>query len=66
MRRLPWTMRLAQNTPSAMNDALSGTTTENKDVLKKASAPIHSNSDSGSNAIDESEWNFEKHAEQRI
>jgi hypothetical protein len=49
-----------------MNDALSGTTTDGKDVLLKAQASMRVNSDSVSNEIDESEMQCEKHSEERI
>jgi hypothetical protein len=54
------------NAPPAMNDPLSGTTTDNKYVILKASASMRANSDSVSNEIDESDLQYEKHDEQRI
>jgi hypothetical protein len=49
-----------------MNDTLSGTATDNKDVIWKPPASIRANFDSFSNEIDESDLQFEKHPEQRI
>jgi hypothetical protein len=45
-----------------MNETLSGTTTDDKDVQEKASASVRANSNSRSTEVDESEL----HDEQRI
>jgi hypothetical protein len=57
---------MAGNTFPAMKDAFSGTTTDDNDVLLKTAASIHSNLDSASNEIDDSELQDENHSEQRI
>jgi hypothetical protein len=57
---------LAENAPPAINDAFSGTTTDDKGVRLKASTSIQVNSDPASNEIDESELQCKKHFEQRI
>jgi hypothetical protein len=49
-----------------MNDAFSGTITNDKDVQLKAEDSIRANCDSASNEIDESDLQREKHCEQRI
>jgi hypothetical protein len=49
-----------------MNEALPGTTTKARFVSPQAPASMRVNSESISNEIDESEWQFEKHDEQRI
>jgi hypothetical protein len=54
---------LVGNAFSAINNAFCGTTTDDKDVILKASVPMHANSNSLSNEIDESDFQYEKHAE---
>jgi hypothetical protein len=49
-----------------MNEVPPGTTTDDKDVILKAPASMCVNSESVSNEIDETDWQFEKHPEQRI
>jgi hypothetical protein len=49
-----------------MNETLSRTATDDKDVQEKASASICANSDFRSTEIDESELHDEKYDEQRI
>jgi hypothetical protein len=49
-----------------MNETFSGTTTQSRPVLAKASVSMRVNSESISNEIDENDEQFEKHLEQRI
>jgi hypothetical protein len=56
---------LAQNASPAINSASSETTTDNKDVISKASASMRANFDWVSNEINESNLQVENHAEQR-
>jgi hypothetical protein len=49
-----------------VNEVLPGTTTEDRFVPLQAPAPMRVNSESVSNAIDESNLQYKKHDEQRI
>jgi hypothetical protein len=49
-----------------MNETLLGTTTKNRRSFMKAPAWMRVNSESVLNEIDKSDWQFEKHDEQRI
>jgi hypothetical protein len=48
-----------------MNKTLTGTTAKDRRVSAKALASMRVNSEFASNEIDESEWQDEKHSEQR-
>jgi hypothetical protein len=49
-----------------MNEAVRGTTIKSRCVPANASVSILVNSESGSNEIDETDLQYEKHDEQRI
>jgi hypothetical protein len=51
---------------AAMNNVLIGTATAPICVPVKAPVSIRVNSESGSNEIDESDWQHERHDKQRI
>jgi hypothetical protein len=53
------------NPSPAVNNALSGTTKKDRAVALQAGASMRINSDSVSNEIDKSDWQDEKHDEQR-
>jgi hypothetical protein len=57
---------LVGNAFPAINDAFSGTITDDNDVIVKASASMRINSESVSNEIDESDVQLKKHLQQRI
>jgi hypothetical protein len=49
-----------------MNERFDGTTTQWRRVPVNAPSSMRASSESVSNEIDESDWQFEKHDEQRI
>jgi hypothetical protein len=49
-----------------MNQVFPGTTAKDRPVAAKASASMRVNLEFVSNEIDDSEWQYEKHDEQRI
>jgi hypothetical protein len=55
-----------ENASPAMNEVSAGTRTKDRCVASQAPDSIRTNSESVSNEIDESEWQFEKQCEQRI
>jgi hypothetical protein len=54
------------NASLAMNKVLLGTTTKDSLVFQQAIVSMHVNSESISKEIDDNEWQYEKHDEQRI
>jgi hypothetical protein len=54
---------LRGNAQPATNEVFCGTKTDDRDVEQKASTSIRANSDSLSNDIDESNWQYEKQYE---
>jgi hypothetical protein len=48
-----------------MNEVLPGTTTKDRFVFQQTLASMSVNSESVSNEIDESDWQYEKHDEER-
>jgi hypothetical protein len=60
------TTQLARNPSPAMNQAFSGTTTNDNDVILKALASMRANADSISIEIDESQLQDGKYSERII
>jgi hypothetical protein len=54
------------NAPPAMNEQLTGTTTQDRPVAQQALASMRANSESASNEINERDMQYEKHFEHII